>query len=105
MTTNNTCQLIDLTNQIMVLQIMKDLQEISIANVLFHPLERDGTRSHDADKGGAANNGYSCSQSSLMLLNEQVANGYYKTVVSLMHQPVAVVIEFHTRRVSVMGCY
>jgi len=88
----------------MSLQIMKELQELSIADVLFHPVERDGARSHDQDKGGA-NNGYSCSQSLLMLLNERVANGYYKTVVNFNASAVDMVIVLHFRRVSVMGCY
>lgn len=64
---------------------MENLQELSIAKVLFqtHLVERGGARSHGNDKGGATNNGYTSSQSSMILLTERVANGYYKTVVRI----------------------
>ena len=65
---------------------MENLRELSIAKVLFqsHALERGGTRSHENDKGGATTNGYTSSQSALMLLTERVVNGYYKSVVRLI---------------------
>ena len=63
---------------------MENLQELSIAKVLFQPhaLERGVARSHGG--GAINNNGYSTGQSSMKLLTERVANGYYKTVVCLI---------------------
>ena len=67
---------------------MENLQELSIAKVLFqsHIVERGGARSRgcvaESHEGVAINNnGYSTSQSVMMLLVERVSNGYYKTVV------------------------
>ena len=55
-----------------LLQIMNNLQNLSVAKILFKPTER----------GGVPNNGRNVDRTSLVPMLERVANGYYKTVVS-----------------------
>ncbi|XP_065887325.1 histone-lysine N-methyltransferase 2B-like isoform X2 [Dysidea avara] len=51
-------------------QIMNNLQNLSVAKILFKPTER----------GGVPNNGRNVDRTSLVPMLERVANGYYKTV-------------------------
>ena len=48
-----------------------------------HVSDRGVARQHGG--GAVNNNGYGTSQSSMKLLTERVANGYYKTVVCLIN--------------------
>ena len=84
--------------KLILLQIIRSLQELSITKVLFQPhaVEKGMAKSHANEKGGVAgnSNGYSTGQSSMIVFTERVANGYYKTVVCLiiLHQHVSMAL-------------
>ena len=71
---------------LLLLQILRNLEDLSVAKLLFHShvLDGGGNRVHRCEGGGAINsNGYGTGHSAIMLLTERVANGYYKSVVWL----------------------